>query len=154
MKNKKAIAGLVFVLGLVLCLTVGFFSNSKKGAKELDLSVAVPVINTYLEEEYRQFEVITVAQYDNQEKMITVCLLESGMNEVMSELVKSKDKEALKLFKEFKEKMCDISLEVRELSNTLVERNDINVTVKVLDDQNPNEYLIKVVNGEVKYSFK
>ena len=140
--KKKVVFGVGLVLALVLTLGVGFFLNSKNNAKkEVDLSVAAPVMATYIEEQYGFNS--AEEYHDNQEKIITIEIIEFGTN--------SQSKEEIK---EFKERLCDISLDVKKVANDFLNRKDINISIKVLNDLNPDRYLIQIVNGEVKYSFK
>ena len=145
MKNKKVFA-VGLVLSLVLLLGIGFFFNSKNSKKEVDLSVAAPVMATYVEEKYG-YESFSNASHDNQEKIIELNVIEYGLTLQLMENSKEE-------VKEFKEQLCDMSLDVKKVANDFLNRKDINISIKVLNDLNPDRYLIQIVNGEVKYSFK
>ena len=72
--KKKVVFGVGLVLALVLTLGVGFFLNSKNNTKkEVDLSVAAPVMATYIEEQYGFNS--AEEYHDNQEKIITIEIL-------------------------------------------------------------------------------
>ena len=147
MKNKKIFVGLALILGLVLCLIVGFFSNSKKGAKEANLSVAASVVEAYVEEEYKLQPFSVETNFNNQEKIIRVYILEDEMYNLMSTCSKED-------FKNFIEYICEINLAAKKVANDLLNRNNINLSIRVVNDVNPNRYLMEVVNGKVEYSFR
>ena len=148
MKNKK-VFGVGLVLALVLTLGIGFFFNSKNNTKkdvEVDLSVATAVVETYVEEKYEINPLITETIFDNQAKKITVCIYLPG--NVISE---STDEE----YKNFIEHINEINLDAKEVVSKLLDRNDINLSIKIFDRQNPGGgYLIEIVNGKIEFSFK
>ena len=144
MKNKKAIAGLVLVLGLVICLTVGFFSNSKR---EVDLSIAAPVMRTYAMEKYN-LNIFTTACYHNERKTIKIDILENGQHDRI--LAYNEEQ-----FKDYIEDLCNMSRDVQKVANKFLDRNNIKVGIRILNDQNMGEtMLIEIINGKVEYSFR
>ena len=144
MKNKKAIAGLVLVLGLVICLTVGFFSNSKR---EVDLSIAAPVMRTYAMEKYN-LNIFTTACYRNERKTIKIDILENGQHDRI--LAYNEEQ-----FKDYIEDLCNMSRDVQKVANKFLDRNNIKVGIRILNDQNMGEtMLIEIINGKVEYSFR
>ena len=58
------------------------------------------------------------------------------------------------VYKEAIEKLSEINLDAKEVVSKLLDRNDINVSIKILNDYNTDRYLIKIVNGKVEYSFR
>lgn len=149
MKNKK-VFGVGLVLALVLTLGIGFFLNSKNNTKkdvEVSLSVAAAVVETYIEEKYVINPLAISTEFDNQTKKITIYLFEPGMYDDASTCTKEVYKEAI-------EKLSEINLDAKEVVSKLLDRNDINVSIKILNDYNTDRYLIKIVNGKVEYSFR
>lgn len=144
MKNKKAIAGLVLVLGLVICLTVGFFSNSKR---EVDLSIAAPVMRTYAVEKY-DLNVFTQVSHNNQRKTIKIDIIKNGEYDLLLAIDEEK-------FKDYMEDLCNMSLDIKKEANKFLDRNDIKISIRVLNDQNMGDtYLIEVINGKVEFNFR
>ena len=149
MKNKKVFA-VGLVLSLVLLLGIGFFFNSKNNTKkdvEVDLSVVTAVVETYVEEQYNINPLTISTGYDNQTKKITVYVFEPGMYDNVSTYSKED-------YKDFMEHTRKISLDAKEVVSKLLDRNDINLSVKILNDQNTDKYLVEVINGKVEYSFR
>ena len=148
MKNKK-VFGVGLVSALVLILGIGFFLNSKNNTKrdvEVDLSVATAVVETYVEEKYEINPLITETIFDNQAKKITVCIYSPG--NVISEFTDEEYKIAI-------EYISEINLDAKEVVSKLLDRNDINLSIKIFDRQNPGGgYLIEIVNGKIEFSFR
>lgn len=147
MKNKKVFA-VGLVLSLVLLFGIGFFFNSKKTAKEADLAVAASVVEAYLEgEEYelRAFSVET--NFNSQEKMIRVFINDPDTYTTMSTCTKEE-------FNNLLEYTCKMSLDAKKVASDLLNSNNINLSIRVLNDLNPSRCLLEVVNGKVEYSFR
>ena len=147
--KKKVVFGTGLVLALVLTLGIGFFLNSKNTKKdvEIDLSVAAAVIETYVEEQYNLNPLTISTGHDNQTKKITVYVFEPGMYDNVSTYSKED-------YKDFMEHTRKISLDAKEVVSKLLDRNDINLSVKILNDQNTDKYLVEVVNGKIEYSIR
>ena len=146
--KKKVVFGVGLVLALVLTLGIGFFFNSKNNTKkdvEVDLSVAAAVVETYLEEKYEFNPFYTGTRFDNQAKKITVHMF------VPDNLSECTDEE----YKSGIERISEINLDAKEVVSKLLDRNDINLSIKIFEDQNPDGgYLIEIVNGKIEYSFR
>ena len=112
---------------------------------EVDLSVAAAIIETYVEEKY-EFSPLTIGtRFDNQAKNITVYIF------VPDNLSEYTDEE----YKNFIEHIGEINLDAKEVVSKLLDRNDINLSIRVYEYQNPDEgYLIEIVNGKIEYSFR
>ena len=147
MKNKK-VFGVGLVSALVLILGIGFFLNSKNNTKrdvEVDLSVATAVVETYIEEKYKINPLIISTRFDNQAKKITVYVFESDNPSEYT------DEE----YKNFIEYISEINLDAKEVVSKLLDRNDINLSIKVYESQNTDRgYLIEIVNGKIEFSFR
>ena len=146
MKNKK-VFGVGLVLALVLTLGIGFFFNYKKSKEEVDLSIAASVVEAYIEEEYEAQPFSVETNFNNQEKIIRVYILEDEMYNLMSTCSKED-------FKNFIEYICEINLAAKKVANDLLNRNNINLSVRIVNDVNPNRFLMEVINGKVEYSFR
>ena len=146
MKNKKVFA-VGLVLSLVLLLGIGFFSNYKKSKEEVDLSIAAPVMRTYAVEKY-DLNIFTQVSYNNQRKIIKIDIFEKGAYDK----ILGYDE---KTYKEYIEDLCNMSLDIKKVANKFLDRNDINISIRIINDQDGWEtYLINIVNGKVDFSFK
>ena len=144
--KKKVVFGVGLVLALVLTLGIGFFFNSKNNTKkDIDLSVATAVVETYIEEKYNINPLIISTRFDNQAKKITVYVFEPDNPSEYT------DEE----YKNFIEHIGEINLDAKEVVSKLLDRNDINLSIKIFDRQNPGGgYLIEIVNGKIEFSFR
>ena len=148
--KKKVVFGVGLVLALVLTLGIGFFLNSKNNTKkdvEVDLSVAAAVVETYVEEKYELSPLAISTEFDNQTKKITIYSFEPGVHDDASTCTEEEYKEVIGYISE-------LNLDAKEVVSKLLDRNDINVSIKILNDYNTDRYLIEIVNGKIEYSFR